>query len=123
MPDNPKPRGGRRPGAGAPKGNLNALKSGQYSMRLKALELALTAMPRTTDTLVQLTGRDRKKDAVRPKVGKPPEAARPWMIDWRSASSTTPRSCSSSPAASPSPSRVNQPVSTNRSFSAAPSTR
>ena len=29
------PRGGRRPGAGAPKGNHNALKTGKYSKRLK----------------------------------------------------------------------------------------
>ena len=29
------PRGGRRPGAGAPKGNHNALKTGKYSKRFK----------------------------------------------------------------------------------------
>jgi hypothetical protein len=28
-------RGGRRPGAGAPKGNLNSLKNGEYSMQLR----------------------------------------------------------------------------------------
>lgn len=28
------PRGGRRPGAGAPKGNFNAMRSGKYSKRL-----------------------------------------------------------------------------------------
>jgi Na+/H+ antiporter NhaA len=35
------PRGGPQPGAGAPRGNLNALKSGRYSAQLKA---ALHAM-------------------------------------------------------------------------------
>lgn len=37
-PKEPKPgRGGRRVGAGAPKGNLNALKDGGYSLQLKRL--------------------------------------------------------------------------------------
>ena len=35
------PRGGRRPGAGAPKGNWNALSSGRRSARLRALILSL----------------------------------------------------------------------------------
>ena len=56
-----RPRGGRRPGAGAPKGNLNALKSGRYSKRLAALRAALTAMPLTADVLAKMTGRDRRK--------------------------------------------------------------
>ncbi|MCH8970130.1 MAG: hypothetical protein IIA66_13560 [Planctomycetes bacterium] len=55
------PRGGRRPGAGAPKGNLNALKTGRYSKRLIGLRAALTAMPQTADLLVKMTGRDRRK--------------------------------------------------------------
>ncbi len=54
-------RGGKRPGAGAPKGNLNALKSGRYSKRVRALRGALAAIPKTTDLLVQTTGRDRRK--------------------------------------------------------------
>ena len=54
-------RGGRRPGAGAPKGNLNALKSGRYSTRVRALRGAMGAIPRTAGLLVQLTGRDRRK--------------------------------------------------------------
>ena len=56
-----KPRGGRRPGAGAPKGNLNAFKTGRFSKRLAALRAALDAMPKTANTLVQITGRDRRK--------------------------------------------------------------
>ena len=39
------PRGGKRPGAGAPKGNLNALKSGRYSQRLNHLFFALAQVP------------------------------------------------------------------------------
>ena len=35
------PRGGRRPGAGAPKGNWNNLSSGRRSTRLQALILTL----------------------------------------------------------------------------------
>ncbi|MDP3766961.1 MAG: hypothetical protein Q8S13_03010 [Dehalococcoidia bacterium] len=54
-------RGGRRPGAGAPRGNLNALKSGRYSKRLKALRGALAAMPQTADVLAKTTGRDRRR--------------------------------------------------------------
>ena len=74
MPDQPAPsppassikrpaskRGGRRPGAGAPKGNMNALKSGRYSTRVRALRGAMEALPLTTDVLVQLTGRERRK--------------------------------------------------------------
>ena len=58
------PRGGRRPGAGAPKGNLNGLATGAHSRQLQALQGALTAMPMTTDLLVQITGRDRHKMEV-----------------------------------------------------------
>ena len=57
----PRPRGGKRPGAGAPRGNLNALKTGRYSKRLAGLRAALTAMPATASLLVQMTGRDRRK--------------------------------------------------------------
>ena len=39
------PRGGRRPGAGAPKGNWNALSSGHRSKRLQTLVLTLRDDP------------------------------------------------------------------------------
>jgi hypothetical protein len=39
------PHGGKRPGAGAPKGNLNALKSGRRSRQLKIVIQALVAAP------------------------------------------------------------------------------
>ena len=39
------PRGDRRPGAGAPGGNLNALRSGRHSAQLRLLILALLRSP------------------------------------------------------------------------------
>ncbi len=39
------PRGGKRPGAGAKPGNLNALKDGRHSPRYRQLLLALLALP------------------------------------------------------------------------------
>ena len=41
------PRGGRRPGAGAPLGNHNALKTGRYSKRFQQLARALLKNPET----------------------------------------------------------------------------
>src|SRR4051794_36583306 len=42
----PKPRrGGRRPGAGAPKGNVNGIKTGRYSHRFFAAALMIAAVP------------------------------------------------------------------------------
>ena len=40
------PKGGPRPGAGAPKGNLNALKHGRTSRQLKQVSRILAALPR-----------------------------------------------------------------------------
>ena len=40
-------RGGRRPGAGAPLGNHNALKTGRYSKRFQQLARALLKNPET----------------------------------------------------------------------------
>lgn len=42
-----KPRGGKRPGAGAPRGNTNALSTGARSRRLAPLHRALDANGRT----------------------------------------------------------------------------
>src|SRR3990172_4201371 len=39
------PRGGRRPGAGAPKGNFNAVRSGNHSRRMLMVYLALINHP------------------------------------------------------------------------------
>ena len=39
------PRGGRRPGAGAPKGNFNGLRTGLHSPRVRAAIRAIVADP------------------------------------------------------------------------------
>ena len=39
------PRGGKRPGAGAPKGNFNAVRSGNHSSRMLLVYLALVNHP------------------------------------------------------------------------------
>ncbi len=51
IPPRASKRGGRRPGAGAPQGNLNGLKHGRYSRRIEALRLALRAGPLTADVI------------------------------------------------------------------------
>ena len=43
----PMPRGGRRPGAGAPKGNYNAFKHGRNSRRMRELAAILALVPHT----------------------------------------------------------------------------
>lgn len=48
------PRGGRRPGAGAPFGNTNALKTGRHSVRVKAVIGALLADDETREVLLRL---------------------------------------------------------------------
>jgi hypothetical protein len=61
------PRGGRRPGAGAPAGNLNALKHGAHSTYIHALVQALAAHPTTREALIRLARRRRaqKREAER----------------------------------------------------------
>src|SRR3972149_2532603 len=61
------PRGGRRPGAGAPAGNLNALKPGPPSPDIPALVQALAAPPTTREALIRLARRRRaqKREAER----------------------------------------------------------
>jgi methylmalonyl-CoA mutase C-terminal domain/subunit len=50
----PRRRGGRRPGAGAPKGNMNALKNGNHSKRVQALAIALHTVPLTADVISRI---------------------------------------------------------------------
>ncbi len=47
-------RGGKRPGAGAPRNNLNAYKHGRYSLQTALLVQALLAQPRTRRLLLSL---------------------------------------------------------------------
>lgn len=53
------PRGGRRPGAGARPGNLNALKHGHHSLRVQQLIALLVALPETRAALLALARRQR----------------------------------------------------------------
>ena len=48
------PRGGKRPGSGSPKGNLNAFKHGRRSAQLADLSALLAANPRIRDNLLAL---------------------------------------------------------------------
>ena len=73
---NPKPRtsssdhpagrhrnwGGRRPGAGAPKGNLNAYRHGRYSTQQKTLARFLSEVPELRDSLARIGARNRAKN-------------------------------------------------------------
>ena len=75
MPTTPHPtptsrnrRGGRRPGAGAPRGNLNALRSGRYSRQIKALQIALRTMPLTADVLRRADAAGEGKRALLAQV-------------------------------------------------------
>ncbi len=63
----PSRRGGRRPGAGAPRGNLNALKHGRDSAYVQTLIQALAAHPTTREALIRLARRQRahKRQAER----------------------------------------------------------
>ena len=59
----PSRRGGRRPGAGAPKGNLNALRHGENSRQLQQLALALSLVPDARKALNRLARRQRRREA------------------------------------------------------------
>ena len=59
-------RGGRRPGAGAPLGNLNGLKHGKHSRRFQRLVDALAQIPETRDLILAYHRHElRKKRRVR----------------------------------------------------------
>jgi ABC-type Fe2+-enterobactin transport system substrate-binding protein len=66
-PDNPPPagkprrRGGRRPGAGAKPGNLNALKHGRRSAQFSQLGVLLASIPQTWQALLDLARRHQLK--------------------------------------------------------------
>jgi len=54
------PRGGKRPGAGAPKGNLNALKEGRTSPRILLLVFALLRVPLFRQFLLRQLAKKQK---------------------------------------------------------------
>lgn len=51
------PHGGKRPGAGAPKGNLNGLKTGKHSIRLNAVLAAMAKMPELQEFMLNVERR------------------------------------------------------------------
>ena len=53
--------GGRRPGAGAPKGNLNAFKHGRTSRRQAQLLEAAVEIPQVRQALIDLANRERRR--------------------------------------------------------------
>jgi hypothetical protein len=59
------PRGGRRPGAGAPKGNWNALTTGLRSKRLQDLVLSLRDDPQFVAVyrlIIEAAARKKRRD-------------------------------------------------------------
>jgi hypothetical protein len=64
--DHPKRRhpnwGGRRPGSGAPKGNLNAFLHGRYSTQQRDLARILGNIPEARDAMIRLANRRRARD-------------------------------------------------------------
>ena len=48
------PHGGSRPGSGAPKGNLNALRTGKHSVRLQAVLAAMAQMPELQEFMLDV---------------------------------------------------------------------
>jgi hypothetical protein len=67
-PTRPSRRGGPRPGAGPPKGNLNALKHGENSRQLQQLAIALSLLPDARKALNRLVRRQRHREAQARKV-------------------------------------------------------
>lgn len=55
------PRGGRRPGAGAPKGNLNAFRTGKHSKQYKRLLEILSRDPEAVRLLEEIALGDEKR--------------------------------------------------------------
>lgn len=53
--------GGARPGAGAPKGNLNALRHGRNSRYQRQLVQLLAQIPQARDALIQIAKRRRRQ--------------------------------------------------------------
>jgi hypothetical protein len=56
------PHGGKRPGAGAPKGNLNALKTGSRSQQLNTVIEALLASPTIRRVMLKLVQQDVRRN-------------------------------------------------------------
>ncbi len=62
------PRGGKRPGAGARKGNLNALKHGRNSQQMEQLLQAILSIPRLRETLAAYYRRQQRTERQATRV-------------------------------------------------------
>jgi len=62
------PRGGKRPGAGARRGNLNALKHGRNSHQMEDLLQALLSVPRIQELLATHHRRQQRMERQATKV-------------------------------------------------------
>ena len=56
--------GGRRPGAGAPKGNMNAFRHGQYSARHRRLVEIFASIPEVREALIDIGTRRRRQQRL-----------------------------------------------------------
>ena len=65
----PSRRGGKRPGAGAPRGNLNALKHGRHSNQLQQLAVTLALLPAVRDTFIKVARRQHRQRRTAAKAG------------------------------------------------------
>ncbi len=64
-------RGGRRPGAGAPRGNMNALKHGRFSHYQQAFIEALKQVPETREIMIAISSHQRARTTKRPNTKRP----------------------------------------------------
>jgi hypothetical protein len=62
------PRGGRRPGTGARKGNVNALKTGKHSLRAQRAIEAIVASPEGLAALARLAMRGERPTLARKRA-------------------------------------------------------
>ncbi|MBI4312354.1 MAG: hypothetical protein HY681_11315 [Chloroflexi bacterium] len=56
------PRGGKRPGAGAPRGNTNAIKTGRYSKRFMAVAKGLASVPEVNAFILDYRKRQLRQE-------------------------------------------------------------
>jgi hypothetical protein len=56
--------GGRRPGAGAPRGNMNGFRHGRYSVRHRRLIQILAQIPEAREALIDIGIRQRKQQRL-----------------------------------------------------------
>jgi hypothetical protein len=69
-------RGGKRAGAGAPKGNLNGFKHGRYSRQYQALLRIIATTPEAIDALREISEHNtRRKNKLRRQAERAAESS------------------------------------------------